>query len=51
MVGENSKLRLLLSQRIEIIDLEQHWFVCEALCTVKKIPNEGMKIVQLETTF
>jgi len=32
-------------------DVEQHWFMCEAIWSVKRIVNEATKIVKLETTF
>ena len=32
-------------------DMEQHWFVCEAIWSIKKTTNDRMKIALLETTF
>jgi hypothetical protein len=32
-------------------DVEQHWFTCEAIWSVKRITDEVAKIMQLETMF
>ena len=32
-------------------DLEQHWFLCEAVCTIKGIQDDNIKLVQLATTL
>jgi hypothetical protein len=32
-------------------DVEQHWFTCEAIWSVKRITDEASKIAQPETTF
>ena len=32
-------------------DPEQHWFLCEAMWTIKKINDDNLKLVQLVTTL
>ena len=32
-------------------DPEQHWFLCEAIWTIKQIQDDDIKLVQLATTF
>ena len=32
-------------------DLEQHWFLCEVVWTIKQIQDDNTKLVQLATTL
>jgi hypothetical protein len=51
MVNQDSTLRLPMFHEMGKDDVEQHWFMCEAIWSVKRITDEATKIVQLETTF
>jgi hypothetical protein len=51
MVNQDSTLRLHVFNAIGRDNVEQHWFTCEAIWSMKRITNETTKIMQLETTF
>jgi hypothetical protein len=51
MVNQGTTLRLPISHGMGKDDAEQHWFTCEAICSLKRITDEASKIAQLETTF
>jgi hypothetical protein len=51
MVNQDSTLRLPMFHGRGKDDVEQHWFMCEAIWSVKRITYEATKIAQLETMF
>jgi hypothetical protein len=51
MENQDSTLRLPMFHGMGKDDVEQHWFTCEAIWSVKRITDEATKIAQLETTF
>jgi hypothetical protein len=51
MENQDNTLRLFVFHGTSRDDAEQHWFMCEAIWSVKRIKYEVMKIVRLETTF
>ena len=48
-MGDDTKLPIFRGTGLE--DPEQHWFLCEAVWTIKHITNNDVKIVQLATTL
>jgi len=51
MVNRDSTLRLPVFHGTDKDDVEQYWFTCEAIWSVKRITNEASKIAQPETIF
>jgi hypothetical protein len=51
MANQDSTLRLPTFHGMGRDDVEQHWFMCEAIWSVKRVTDEASKIAQLETTF
>jgi hypothetical protein len=51
MANQDSNLRLPVFHRIGKDDAEKHWFTCESIWYVKRITDEEVKIVHLETMF
>ena len=49
MASDDVKLPLYYGSRTE--DLEEYWFLCEEVSTVKKFQDEDIKKGQLPTTF
>ena len=48
-MGDDMKLPTFRGTRGE--DLEQHWFLCEVVWTIKQINDDNVKLVQLATTL
>ena len=48
-MGDDMKLPTFRGTGAE--DLEQHWFLCEAVWTIKQIQDDNTKLVQLATTL
>ena len=48
-MGDDMKLPIFKGTGAE--DLEQHWFLCEAVWTIKAIHHDNIKLVQLVTTL
>ena len=48
-MGDDMKLPIFKGTGSE--DPEQHWFLCEAIRTIKQIQDDNVKLVQLATTF
>ena len=48
MDGNNTNLLIFNGNGLE--DLEQHWFLCEVLWTVRQVQDEAIKKVQMITT-
>ncbi len=44
-------MKLLTFKGIGGEDPEQHWFLCEAIWTIKQIQDDNVKLVQLATTL
>jgi hypothetical protein len=51
MVNQDTTLRLHVFHGTGRDDAEQHWFTCEAICSMKRVMDEAYKIVKLETTL
>jgi hypothetical protein len=51
MENQDTNLRLPMFHGTGRDDENQHWFMCEAIYSVKRIIDEASKIVQLEITF
>jgi hypothetical protein len=51
MVNQDTTLRLPMFHGMGKDDAEKHWFMCEAIWSVKRIIDKASKIAQLETTF
>jgi hypothetical protein len=49
--NQDKKLRFPMFHGIGRDDVEQHWFMCEAIWYLKRVMEEESKITQLETTF
>ena len=48
-MGDDMKLPIFKGTGAE--DPEQHWFLCEAMWTIKTINDDNLKLVQLVTTL
>ena len=48
-MGDDMKLPTFRGRGGE--DLEQHWFLCEAVWTIKQVQDDDVKLVQLATTL
>ena len=48
-MGDDMKLSIFKGTGAE--DPEQHWFLCEAMWTIKTINDDNIKLVQLVTTL
>ena len=48
-MGDDMKLPTFKGTGAE--DPEQHWFLCEAMWTIKAIHDDNIKLVQLVTTL
>ena len=48
-MADDIKLPIFRGTGLE--DLEQHWFLCEAVWNVKQVQNNDIKMAQLTTTF
>ena len=48
-MGDDMKLPTFKDTGAE--DPEQHWFLCEAVWTIKQIQDDNTKLVQLATTL
>ena len=48
-MGDDMKLPTFKGTGAE--DPEQHWFLCEAVWTIKGLQDDNIKIVQLVTTL
>jgi hypothetical protein len=48
-MGDDMKLPTFKGTGSE--DPEQHWFLCEAIWTIKQVQDDNVKLVQLATTF
>ena len=48
-MGDDMKLPIFKGTGEE--DPEQHWFLCEAMWTIKTINDDKIKLVQLVTTL
>ena len=48
-MGDDMKLLVFKGSRLE--DPEQHWFLCEAVWSVKQVIDDDIKMAQLTTTF
>ena len=48
-MGDDMKLPTFKGTGVE--DPEQHWFLCEAMWTIKQIHDDNIKLVQLVTTL
>ena len=48
-MGDDMKLPAFKGTGVE--DPEQHWFLCEAMWTIKGIQDDNIKLVQLVTTL
>jgi hypothetical protein len=51
MENKDNTLRLPMLHRMGKDDVDQHWFKCEAIWSMKRIIDEAGKITQLETVF
>jgi hypothetical protein len=51
MVNRDSTMKLPMFHGTDKNDVEQYWFTCEAIWSVKRIIDEASKIAQPETTF
>ena len=49
MAGDNIKLPIFNGNGLE--DLEQYWFLCEAVCTVRQILDENIKKEHMMTNL
>ena len=49
MMADDMKLPVFRGIGLE--DLEQHWFLCEAVWHVKKVIDDDIKMAQLTTMF
>ena len=49
MVGDDIKLPIFNGSGLE--DLEQHWFLCEAVWTIQQIQDENIKKAQMIMTL
>jgi len=48
-MADNIKLPIFRGTGLE--DLDQHWFLCEAMLNVKQVQDNDVKMAQLTTTF
>jgi hypothetical protein len=48
-MGDDMKLPIFKGTRLE--DLEQHWFLCDAMWSVKQVVDDAIKMAKLTTTF
>ena len=48
-MGDDMKLPTFRGTGVE--DHEKHWFLCEAIWTIKQIQDNNVKLVQLATTL
>lgn len=46
---DDIKLPVFIGTGLE--DLDQHWFLCEAVWSVKQVTDNDIKMAQLMTTF
>jgi hypothetical protein len=51
MANHDSTLRILAFHGTRRDDAEKHWFMCEAIWSMKRVTNKASEIAQLETTF
>ena len=51
MENQNRTLKLPLFREMWKDDGKQHWFMCKAICYVKRIIDEEKKITHMEITF
>jgi hypothetical protein len=51
MGNQDSTLRLPVFHGMGRDDVEQHWFTCEAIWSLKRVTDDATKIMQIETTF
>jgi hypothetical protein len=51
MANQDSTLKLPAFHGMGRDDVEQHWFICEAIWSMKRVIDEASNIAQLETTF
>ena len=48
-MADDIKLPIFRGTRLE--DLDQHWFLCEAVWSIKQITDNDINMAQLTTTF
>ena len=48
-MGDDMKLPVFKGIGLE--DLEQHWFLCDDVWSVKQVVDDAIKMAQLTTTF
>jgi hypothetical protein len=51
MTNQDTKPRLPMFHGMGNDDAKKHWFMCEDICSMKRIMDRALKISQVHTTF